>query len=299
MDIFYSDIFSFPLFAHSRFPADKYRRVRLSLETAVSPAWNGSFKIAPAASGAELLKIHSRDYVQGVLGGNLSPRAMRRIGFPWSEQLAARARHSTGGTIAACQQALAAGMGVNLGGGTHHAFRDFGSGFCVFNDVAVAVRTLQDAGFRGNILVLDCDVHQGDGTAALLGADPRVFTFSIHGKNNFPRRKVPGDLDIDLDDGAGDDSYLLRLTNGIDAVLDGFAPDLVVFVAGADPYRKDRYGRLSLTKAGLRKRDHLVLHRFRAAKVPLAVVLGGGYAPDIADIVDIHCATVMAAARYA
>lgn len=298
MRIWYSDIFEFPLPKRSRFPAAKYRKVRERLEVVGGAHINSAFRIAPAADDPALLRVHDDGYLGGLKAGTLSDRAMRRIGFPWSEALVKRARHSAGGTLAACRDALAGGVSINLGGGTHHAFRDFGSGYCIFNDSAVAVRSLQREGFEGNVLVLDCDVHQGDGTASLLREDPKVFTFSIHGKNNFPLRKVQGDLDIELENDTRDPDYLSALASGIDRVLNRFVPDLVIFIAGADPYRKDRFGRLALTKKGLHQRDQLVFRCFRDQKIPMAVTLGGGYPGDIGDIVEIHAATVLLAAHY-
>ncbi len=299
MDIWFSDLHGFPLPPGSPFPAAKYRMLRERLQETGGAGPSVRFRPAPPVSDADLLRVHDGDYVEGLLTGKLPKEAMRRIGFPWSDELLRRARHATGGTLAACRSALASGVGVNLGGGTHHAFRDRGAGYCLFNDAAVAVACLRAEGFGGRTLVFDCDVHQGDGTASLFRHRPDVFTFSIHGRSNYPLRKVNGDMDIALEDGCRDAAYLSSLRSGIHRIADLFRPDLVIFVAGADPYRRDRFGRMALSKRGLFLRDRMVLGHFRRRGVPVAVTLGGGYAPDIGDIVDIHANTVRLAARCA
>jgi acetoin utilization deacetylase AcuC-like enzyme len=231
--------------------------------------------------------------------GTLSEKEARRIGFPWSPQLLERSRRSAGGTIAACRSALQDGLSAYLGGGTHHAYPDHGEGYCVFNDVAVAVRSLQfEGGFR-RAVILDCDVHQGNGTAAIFGGDPSVFTFSIHGEKNFPFHKESGDLDIPLPDGCGDEAYLAALQRGVQASLERAQSGLAVYIAGADPFVGDRLGRLALSKAGLAERDRLVLELCRLAGLPVAIVLGGGYARNVEDTVDIHMQTIRLAADIA
>ena len=207
-----------------------------------------------------------------------------------------RSRRSAGATIAACRAALDAGVGVNLAGGTHHAFAAHGVGYCGFNDSAGAARAMQAEGRARRVLVLECDVHQGDGTATILAGDDSVFTFSIHGAKNFPFRKQRSDLDVELPDGAGDDAYLDALEAGVRAAVAAARADLVIYLAGADPYFDDRLGRLALTKAGLAERDRLVCHYARVAGMPVAVTMAGGYARTIADTVDIHYQTVAAAA---
>jgi acetoin utilization deacetylase AcuC-like enzyme len=295
MKLFYSDTFSFPLPQEHRFPLSKYALLRERLLA------SGSLKpddlIIPApVSDEQLLRVHSQEYLARVLEGTLDAREVRRIGLPWSPKLVLRSRHSVGGTIAAAYTALEFGIGFNLAGGTHHAHRDFGSGFCVFNDVAVAARELQVATTVKQVLVLDCDVHQGDGTAAIFSEDPSVFTFSIHSERNFPFRKAKSDLDVGLVDGAGDDEYLTALNEGLQTIFHQEASfDFVFYLAGADPFHRDGFGRLAITKAGLLQRDQRVFDVCLHHRLPVAVVLAGGYAPDISDIVDIHQNTVRAA----
>ena len=297
MKLFYHDHFVLPLPENHRFPMQKYAalRRRIVQERLVPP---GDLRVGPPAGDADLLRAHSADYVARVTGGTLSRQEIRRIGFPWSPQMVERSRRSVGSTIAAGRFALQEKVAANLAGGTHHAGPDWGQGFCVFNDSAVAARALQAAGLVQRIVILDCDVHQGNGTAAIFRDDPTVFTFSIHGARNFPFQKEPGDLDIALPDGAGDEAYLAALEPGLIQALDRAQADLAIYLAGADPFAGDRLGRLALTKAGLLARDRLVFSRCRSAGLPVAVVMAGGYAPDIADIVDIHLQTIRAALDY-
>jgi acetoin utilization deacetylase AcuC-like enzyme len=227
-----------------------------------------------------------------VAGGALSEREVRRIGLPWSPELVERSRRSVGGTIAACHAALADGIAVSLSGGTHHAFADHGEGFCIFNDCAVAAWTMQAENRVRRVVIIDCDVHQGNGTASILADDPTVFTFSIHGAKNFPFHKERSDLDVELTDGADDATYLAALTAGMDAALAAAHADLAIYLAGADPFAGDALGRLALSKPGLAERDRLVLDRCRRARLPVAVVMAGGYARQIQDTVDIHLETV-------
>ena len=219
----------------------------------------------------------------------MTVREQRGLGLPWSELLVERGRRSVGGTLAAARRALRFGVGMNLGGGTHHAGRDFARGYCLFNDVAVTVARLRAEGLVRRVLVVDCDVHQGDGTAQILGPDPDAFTLSLHGARNYPFERIPSDLDVDLPSGTGDDEYFAALSDALDAAPDA---DIAFFLAGADPWEGDRLGRLALTKAGLRARDELVLARLSG--IPTTVVLAGGYAPDVNDTVDINAATVEA-----
>jgi acetoin utilization deacetylase AcuC-like enzyme len=223
-------------------------------------------------------------------------REQRALGLPWSEALVERARRSVGGTVAAALHAVEHGLGMNLGGGTHHAGFDFARGYCLFNDVAVALARLRVDGQAARALVVDCDVHQGDGTAQLLGPDPGTFTLSLHGARNYPFQRVPSDLDVDLASGTGDARYLRALEQALDFALPRAEPDVAFYLAGADPWEGDRLGRLALTKAGLRARDELVLDRLRAAGAAVCVVLAGGYAEDVRDTVDINAATVEAVA---
>ena len=276
----------------------KYSRLRERIEQA---AWVDDHELAepPAADDATLARAHDADYLEKVAQGGLSRDEVRRIGFPWSPQMVERSRRSAGATIGACQAALQQGLAVSLAGGTHHAFRDRGEGFCVFNDSVVAARQLQQAGLVDRVLVLDCDVHQGNGTAAICRDDPTIFTFSIHGAKNFPYRKEVGDLDVALPDGTGDEAYLDALEQGLDRAFGAAAADLAIFLAGADPWHGDRWGRLGLTKPGLAARDRMVLERCAQNGLPVAITMAGGYAPGIEDIVDIHFATVELAARLA
>jgi len=294
MRAFRTDTFPLPLPAGHRFPLGKYARL---IERIERSELNGRVRLelAPTIDDPELLTVHDPAYVRRVVEGALRPEEIRRIGFPWSPELVERSRRSVGGTVAACRAALAEGCGFNLAGGTHHAFADRGEGFCVFNDAAVAARVAQrDLGVR-RVAILDLDVHQGNGTAATFRNDSTVFTLSIHGADNFPFRKEPGDLDVALEDGTGDDRYLEGLARALPSAIDTFRPDLAIYLAGADPYVADRYGRLALTKDGLARRDRAVFEACARAAIPVAVALAGGYSPDLDDICDIHLATLRAA----
>lgn len=297
MRAFYTDRFVLPLPEGHRFPMDKYRKLRErclaagilqpdDLREPSAPAWE------------ELGLVHNSDYLARVEVGTLPAREQRRIGFPWSPGMVERSRRSVGGTIGAALAALAEareegwGVAVNLAGGTHHAHPGHGEGFCVFNDAAVAIRVLQQRGIITRAAVLDCDVHQGNGTAAIFAADPTVFTFSIHGAKNYPFRKERGTLDIALPDGADDDTFLTALDVHLPQVLADSRPDLAIYLAGADPFADDRYGRLGMTKVGLAARDRLVLGLCRDAGVPVAITMAGGYARNTEDTVGIHVETI-------
>lgn len=276
------------------FPVQKYSllRKRVVKESGDSHV---DMRVPEMATADEILRAHHPEYIHRFFKGELTRQEIRKTGLPWSPQIVRRTRYSVGGTISACSAALSEGVAVNLGGGTHHAFFDHGKGFCWLNDSVIAGRAVQSGGLAENILIVDCDVHQGDGTADIVKDDPTFFTFSIHGRNNFPHHKVSGDLDIALEDGTADSEYLCALEKGLTAALHNFKADLVIYLAGADPYRKDRYGRLALTKGGLSRRDRLVFKYMRKYELPVAVTLAGGYAPDIQDIVDINFQTVKAA----
>lgn len=295
MKAFYSDHFVLPLPESHRFPMAKYAllRERLLAEQVI-PAEN--LIVPDAGTDEQLLRVHTADYLHKVITGQLSEKEIRRMGFLWSLQLVERSRRSVGATIGACQAALQDGVAANLAGGTHHAFPDFGAGFCVFNDVAVAACAMLAESRVRQIAIIDCDVHQGDGTAAIFADDPRVFTFSIHGARNFPFHKQQSDLDIELEDRAGDADYLGALKTGVLCTLDLVDADLVIYLAGADPYVGDRLGRLAVSKAGLAARDELVFANCQERNIPVAVVMAGGYAREIQDIVDIHFETVRRAA---
>jgi acetoin utilization deacetylase AcuC-like enzyme len=290
MRIFYSDIFVLPLPAGHRFPMAKYGLLqeRVAAAALVPPQ---DLRVPPPASDEQILRAHDRQYLRRVATGALSEQEIRRIGFPWSPTLVQRARQSSGATVAACRSALQDGIAVNLAGGTHHASSAAGQGFCVFNDSVIAARAVQAEGLASQVLIIDCDVHQGNGTAALSAGDPSIFTFSIHGAKNFPFRKEPSDLDIALEDGTGDEAYLSALKGGL-RQLPWLDSDLAIYLAGADPYVGDKLGRLALSKEGLARRDQLVFDYCAAADLPVAVVMGGGYAPRVEDIVDIHFETV-------
>ncbi|HEX2191412.1 MAG TPA: histone deacetylase [Longimicrobiaceae bacterium] len=302
MRAFYTDRFVLPLPEGHRFPMVKYARVRerCLAEGVLSPA---VLEEPPAATWEELALVHDAGYLERVRAGTLDPLAQRRIGFPWSAGMVERSRRSVGATLAAARVALREaaqrgwGVAANLAGGTHHAYPGHGEGFCIFNDAAVAIRVLQREGLVRRAVVLDCDVHQGNGTAVVFAADPTVFTFSIHGARNYPFRKERSSLDVELPDGAGDDAFLAALELHVPHLLEDFRPDLAVYLAGADPWRDDRFGRLKLGKEGLAERDRRVLGACRAAGVPVAVTLAGGYARDTEDTVDIHVATLRIAAE--
>ena len=291
MKAFYCDHFVLPLPEKHRFPMAKYQRLRQAVveQGLVAPE---DLRVPPPASDDQILTAHDSDYLEQVKAGTVPPREWRRVGFPWSPELVERSRRSAGGTLAACRTALSEGVAVNLAGGTHHAFADRGEGFCVFNDAAIAARVLLAEGAVQRVLVVDTDVHQGNGTAAIFRDDPRVFTFSMHGRRNYPFHKEPSDLDIPLEDDTSDAEYLEALEMGLARALPLAGPDLVIYVSGADPYAGDKLGRLALTPEGLRARDRRVLGECQAAGLPIAVTMAGGYAPEINDIVAIHLATV-------
>lgn len=294
MKLFTTDLFVLPLPPGHRFPMIRYRLLRERLQQCglFQPA---DFEVPPSATEQQLLLVHTADWVARVLSGNLTADEIRRIGFPWSLQMVERCRRSTGATIAASRAALQDGVAANLAGGTHHAFADRGAGYCVFNDVATAARTMQQEHRIRSALVLDGDVHQGDGTAAIFANDPTVRTFSLHAAKAFPVRKTQSDLDIELPPGTTDDTYLEAWQRGLTWAAQFPRPDLVYFVAGADPWAGDTLGGLAVSKAGLQKRDQLVYDLCRTQACPLVVVMAGGYASVVDDIVDIQFHTVTAA----
>ena len=294
--LYHTDRFALPLPPDHRFPLAKYAR----LGAAVASRVPDLLAEPPAATDAELVRAHDAAYVAAIRKGTLDAAAQRRIGFPWSPALVERSCRSVGATLAACRTALATGAGVNLAGGTHHAHRGFGAGFCVFNDAAVATLVLLAERVIARAAIIDLDVHQGDGTASILAGNAAVFTFSMHGRDNYPFRKAAGDLDIELADGTADAAYLAALDVGLDRALAGGGIGLAIYLAGADPYAGDRLGRLALTKEGLAARDAMVLDALHARRVPVAVAMAGGYADDVDDVVDIHLTTIGAVlARYA
>ena len=297
MKIFYHDTFPIPLPENHSFPKDKYFYLRKKISERFDDTLV-DLRIPEPVSKEAILRAHDAEYIHRFIEGRLTEKEIRRVGLPWSPQIVTRAQYSTGATIAACRAALSEGVAVNLGGGTHHAYHDHGQGFCWLNDSVIAARSMQAEGLAEKILVIDCDVHQGNGTAAMVRHDPTIFTFSIHGRNNFPYHKEVSDLDIDLADGTDDKSYLEALDMGVRASMRKFKADLAIYLAGADPYEKDRLGRLALTKAGLARRDRLVIQHLQGAGLSVAVTMGGGYAPDIHDVVDIHFRTIEAFIDY-
>jgi acetoin utilization deacetylase AcuC-like enzyme len=293
--VFSSHRFVLPLPPDHRFPMEKYARLeeRVLEEGIVGPP---DVREPAGASDAELLLVHGRDYLERVKTGRLERQEARRIGFPWSPEMVERSRRSVGATIGAARVALDEGVAANLAGGTHHAFADRGEGYCVFNDAAVAIRVLQAGGRIRRALVADLDVHQGNGTAAVFADDPSVFTLSVHGERNFPFRKVAGDLDVALADGTGDAEYLEAAGRALQVAFAAADADLVVYVSGADPHEGDRLGRLALSREGMERRDALVFDLCERTSTPVAVTMAGGYGRDVAETVEIHVATVRAAA---
>ncbi|HZW19840.1 histone deacetylase [Noviherbaspirillum sp.] len=295
MKAFYSDHFVLPLPEGHRFPMQKYRLVREGAVRAV-PALE--VHEAPAATDGVLALAHHPDYIHRVSAGLLAPAEQKAIGFPWSPQMVERSRRSTGATIAACRAAFDAGVAANLAGGTHHAYADKGEGFCIFNDSAIAARLMQAERKARRVAIVDLDVHQGNGTASILARDDSVFTLSLHAENNFPFSKECSDLDVALPDGTGDDAYLAALGQALSAMFERFMPDLIIYLAGADPHEGDRLGRLKLSMDGLAARDRLVLGHAQRRGIPVAVTMAGGYGKNIQDTVAVHVQTIGIAATY-
>jgi acetoin utilization deacetylase AcuC-like enzyme len=276
------------------FPSEKYRLMKdkLVADGVASPE---DLVAPPFAEDDDLLLVHDRGWIHRLRTGTLSYEEIRRLEIPYSRQMVRAFRLAAGGTILAGRLALRDGIGFNLSGGFHHAFRDHGEGFCAIHDVAVAIRRLQRAGVIERAMVIDCDVHHGNGTAALFAGDRKVLTFSIHQLNNYPLEKPPSDIDVDLEDQTGDEEYLEQLRTRCLPALERFRPNLVFYLAGADPYCQDQLGGLALTMSGLRQRDRLVIESCLKAGAPVAVTLAGGYAYRLEDTVSIHCNTVIAA----
>jgi acetoin utilization deacetylase AcuC-like enzyme len=298
MKLFYTDQFVLPLPEGHTFPMSKYRLLRERvLESGLIDS--GEFIVPHRGTDEELARAHDSEYIHRASTGILTESEIKRIGFPWSEMLIERSRRSSGATIEACRSALKDGYSVNLAGGTHHAFRDHGEGYCVFNDTVIAARTMQiEEGVR-RVLVVDLDVHQGNGTAAICQQDQSIYTFSIHGAKNYPLRKEISDLDIELPDQTKDQSYLDALENGLQQAVQESKPDLVIYLAGSDPYFDDRLGRLALTKVGLSERDRLVFEKCSQEGLPMTITMAGGYAKKVEDTVDIHWQTVRRAIEAA
>ena len=298
MKVFHIEQFRIPLPQGHPFPMEKYERLyQRVVEAAIVETHN--LCVPRAATDREIRLVHDPHYIDRAEHGQLTSQEMRRIGFPWSVDLMERARRSCGATIEACRTALAGGFGISLSGGTHHAFRDHGEGYCLYNDSAIASRTIQEEGRVRRVVIIDCDAHQGNGTAAIFHEDPTVFTFSIHGKNNFPARKETSDLDVPMEDDTDDTAYLRALEDGVYQAIRSAKAELAIYLAGADPYVDDRYGRLALSKEGLAERDRVVLRECRNAGIPVAITMAGGYARQVEDTVDIHFQTVKTAADLA
>jgi acetoin utilization deacetylase AcuC-like enzyme len=288
----------FPLPAGHRFPVAKYAMLRdRVIAEGIVPA--DRVRDPDAALDDDLLLVHTTDYVTRFTSGELTDSELRRLGFPWSPALVERSRRAVGGTLAATRRALKDGIAMNLAGGTHHAFADHGEGFCVYNDVAIAIRKLQREQLISRAVVIDLDVHQGNGTHAIFAGDDNVFTFSMHGGKNYPFHKVAGTLDIELPDRCGDAEYLEQLHGALPRVLSAASPDLAIYIAGADPHEGDALGRLSLTFDGLVRRDAMVISQCREVGIPIAITIGGGYGRKIEDSVQVHVNTVRTASCFA
>lgn len=295
MKAFYTDHFVLPLPSGHRFPMEKYSKLR----NLVNDLAGVELLEAPAASDTQILYAHDPQYLINIIGGHLNANEQREIGFPWSEKMVERSRRSAGATVAACKASLTEGVSVNLAGGTHHAYRDMGSGFCVFNDSAIAARALQkEMNPKLKIAIIDLDVHQGNGTASILQNDSSIFTLSIHGENNFPFKKEVSDLDYGLPDECDDQVYLQALTHCLDELDSRFKPDSLIFLAGADPHVDDRLGRLNISSEGMRLRDETVLAYALDRNLPIALSMAGGYGKEIASTVNIHFQTIKTALQF-
>ncbi|MCE2871665.1 MAG: histone deacetylase [Oxalobacteraceae bacterium] len=295
MKTFYSDRFVLPLPAGHRFPMQKYSMLRASVAATLPHV---SFEEAPHTSDGVLALAHHPNYIHRVSSGALTESEQKQIGFPWSLDMVERSRRSTGATIAACRAALEDKVAVNLAGGTHHAHADRGQGFCVFNDAAVAARLMQAERRVSRVAIIDLDVHQGDGTASILAQDDSVFTLSMHGEHNYPFTKAVSDLDVALPDGTGDQEYLKQLDYALEQMFNRFNPQLLIFLAGADPYEGDRLGRLNLTIEGMAARDTRVMQVAKERGLAVAIAMAGGYGRSIEDTVAIHQQTISIAAKY-
>jgi acetoin utilization deacetylase AcuC-like enzyme len=296
-EVWSSATYSVPLPAGHRFPMEKYARLRdrVVREQVVT---DRAIHEPRRATRDELLAVHTADYVDRMTSGRVVDRELRRLGFPWSEALVERSYRSVGGTCAAVEAALDCGVAMNLAGGTHHAFPDHGEGFCVFNDVAIAVANQLANGRIRRAAIVDLDVHQGNGTHAIFADDPRVFTFGMQGRRNYPFHRIAGTLDVELEDATGDEVYLERLVHALPRVLADGRPDLVVYLAGADPHEGDRLGRLKLTFDGLARRDAIVLESCRDVGIPVAITIAGGYGRDIDATVEVHVRTARVARTF-
>lgn len=274
----------------------KYRLLREGVQAALAEV---EFAEAPAATDGVLALAHHPLYIERVCSGRLSAAEQKAIGFPWTPEMVERSRRSAGATIAACRAALEEGVAVNLAGGTHHAYADRGDGFCIFNDAAIAARLMQAERRASRVAVVDLDVHQGNGTAAILARDESVFTLSLHAEHNYPFKKEHSDLDVALADGTADTEYHAALRRALAELFERFSPQLIIYLAGADPHEGDRLGRLKLSMDGLAQRDWMVFEAAHGRGIPVAVAMAGGYGRDIEDTVAVHLQTVRIAARFA
>lgn len=290
MHVFYTPRYYAEIGAGHVFPIRKFELVRDKLLAEGTLQSHELIEPEPA-SVEDVLLVHTEDYVTRLCNGTLTSKEIRRLGLPWSESLVRRSFYAVGGTLAATQASLAEGYSSNLAGGTHHSFPDHGEGFCVLNDVAIAVRAMRARKLIRRAAVVDCDVHQGNGTATIFSGDPNTFTFSMHGANNYPLFKPQSSLDVELPDGTSDDEYLKTLAHHLPGVL-AQDPDIVFYLAGADPYAGDKLGRLALSIDGLRARDEFVLRECYEREVPVVTVMSGGYGKDINDTIEIHCNTI-------
>ncbi|PWT93466.1 MAG: histone deacetylase [Blastocatellia bacterium] len=290
MRVFYSPRYYADIGDSHIFPIRKFELVRDRLLNEGTLTSDEIVEPRPATPD-EVLLVHTNDYISRLCEGQLTSREIRRLGLPWSKALVQRSFFAVGGTIAATRVAVEEGYGSNLAGGTHHAFADRGEGFCVLNDVAVAIRSLRREGLFERVAIVDCDVHQGNGTAQIFAEDPQTFTFSMHGANNYPLFKAQSNLDIELPDGTDDDQYLDMLSRSLTKVLE-HEPEIIFYLAGADPYAGDKLGKLALSIDGLRTRDALILRKCFESELPVVTVMSGGYGKILDDTIEIHCNTI-------
>jgi len=290
VQVFYTPRYYADIGEGHTFPIRKFELVRDQLLAEGTLRPDEVFEPQPAPL-EDVLLVHTEDYVSRLCNGELTAKEIRRLGLPWSETLVRRSFYAVGGTLAATAASLDDGYSSNLAGGTHHSFADRGEGFCVLNDVAIAIRAMRARKLIQRAAIVDCDVHQGNGTATIFAGDPHTFTFSMHGANNYPLFKATSTLDVELPDGTSDAEYLSSLATHLPRVFQS-DPDLVFYLAGADPYQKDKLGRLALTIDGLRERDAYVLRECYARELPIVTVMSGGYGKDIKDTIEIHCNTI-------
>ncbi|HJP91971.1 MAG TPA: histone deacetylase [Pyrinomonadaceae bacterium] len=290
MQVFYTSRYYADIGDGHVFPIRKFELVRDKLLTEGTLLPHELVEPSPATL-EDVLLVHTEDYVSRLCSGKLTPKELRRLGLPWSESLVRRSFYAAGGTLAATQVALKEGYGSNLAGGTHHSFADRGEGFCVLNDVAIAIQAIRSRNLLRRTAIVDCDVHQGNGTATIFADDEETFTFSMHAANNYPLFKARSTLDLELADGTCDNEYLETLAKHLPAVF-AHKPEVVFYLAGADPYAGDKLGRLAVSIEGLRRRDAHLLNECYEREIPIVTVMSGGYGKDINDTIEIHCNTI-------